>query len=129
MNCLPRTAPSALALRAAWAVAAAGLVAGVVAAPGGIPWWAVLAVGLAPDVPLLAGFAPGLAKGQLAPRAVPFYNALHRVGGPVVLGAAALAGGGAVRGLLAAALAWGAHIAWDRALGYGLRTKDGFQRG
>ena len=26
------------------------------------------------------------------------------------------------------ALAWGAHIALERALGYGLRTPDGYQR-
>jgi hypothetical protein len=31
-------------------------------------------------------------------------------------------------GFLIGALAWALHIALDRALGYGLRTRDGFQR-
>ena len=134
-HCPPRTsaahrlraaAAAAGVRRATWALAAAGLIAGIVLAPGGLPWWLVLAVGLAPDVPLLTGFTPGLAQGQLAPAAVPAYNALHRAGGPLALVAVALL---LERALLAPALAWGAHIAWDRALGYGLRDRRGFQRG
>ena len=122
---LSRAAASSLR-RVSWALAAAGLIAGIVVAPGGLRWWLVLAVGLAPDVPLLAGFTPGLARGQLAPVAVPAYNGLHRVWGPLALVVVALL---VDRALLAAALAWGAHIAWDRALGYGLRDRRGFQRG
>ena len=102
----------------------------VAAVPGGgVPWWAVLAVGLAPDLPLLAGgFAPGNVHGSIAPWSVPFYNALHRAWAPAPL--AALTFGGVVgHGWLAAALAWGAHIAFDRLLGYGLRGSDGAQRG
>jgi hypothetical protein len=30
---------------------------------------------------------------------------------------------------LAAGLAWSAHISFDRSLGFGLRTPEGFQRG
>jgi hypothetical protein len=118
-----------LARRLAWGAVFAALVAAVVAVPGhGVPWWVVLAVGLAPDLPLLAGITPGLAQGQLAPRAVPAYNAVHRAWAPLPL--LALAAAGVVdRGWIAAALAWGAHIAWDRALGYRLRARDGFQRG
>ena len=62
----------------------------------------------------------GLTKGQLHPRAVPLYNALHRFIGPVILAF--------VPGFLVGALAWGLHIAVDRAVGYGLRDRDGFQR-
>jgi uncharacterized protein DUF4260 len=29
---------------------------------------------------------------------------------------------------LAAALAWAVHVSLDRAIGYGLRTPEGFQR-
>jgi hypothetical protein len=69
-----------------------------------------------------------LARGQLAPAAVPFYNAVHRLWGPLALlvactfwiDSAALFTGG---------LAWLAHVAIDRATGFGLRTRDGFQRG
>jgi len=89
--------------------------------------WYALGFALMPDLGLLAGAARGLEKGQLAPRAAPLYNALHRFGGPAILG------GLAVAGLLpavwlSAALGWGLHIAVDRAVGYGLRGEDGFQR-
>jgi uncharacterized protein DUF4260 len=71
------------------------------------------------------GASRRLARGQLAPRAVPFYNTAHRVWGPLVLLAA-----GAVWPDSAALLAGGlAHIGLDRGLGFGLRTPAGFQRG
>ena len=31
-------------------------------------------------------------------------------------------------GYLVGALAWAFHVSLDRAVGYGLRTRDGFQR-
>jgi hypothetical protein len=90
-------------------------------------WWQMLVFGAAPDLALFVGFGSGLAEGQLHPRAVPLYNALHRFAGPLALGAVVvLAGLGA--GWLAGALAWGLHVALDRTVGYGLRTPDGFQR-
>ena len=90
-------------------------------------YWQLLVFGLGPDVALLAGAGTGLAKGQLHPRAVPLYNLLHRFWLP--LGLAALAAAGVVPlGWLAGALSWGVHIGLDRALGYGLRARDGFQR-
>ncbi|MEA2249332.1 MAG: hypothetical protein QOH46_3861 [Solirubrobacteraceae bacterium] len=91
-------------------------------------WGAALAGGLGPDLALLLGGGAGLVPGQLHARAVPLYNALHRFSGPVALLAAASLGllGGA---WLIAGLAWAAHVALDRAVGYGLRTEDGFQRG
>ena len=88
---------------------------------------AALAGGLGPDLALLLGAGAGLAPGQLHPRAVPAYNAVHRIWGPLALSAAAvLAGLGA--GWLVAGLAWGVHVTLDRTVGYGLRTPEGFQR-
>lgn len=88
--------------------------------------WAALAAGmLGPDVALLLGIGRGLRPGQLHPRAVPLYNALHVYHGPaLLLAASAWLGKGAAAG----AIAWAAHVSMDRAVGYGLRTRDGFQR-
>lgn len=93
----------------------------------GVGGWQALAFALAPDLALLLGIAPALARGQIHPRAVPLYNALHVFVGPLLLGIAAALW----RGLpwLAGALAWGVHIAVDRGLGIGLRTREGFIRG
>ena len=55
------------------------------------------------------------------------YNALHRIWGPLLLGLLAAAGV-LPPALLVGALVWGFHVFFDRALGYGLRTRDGFQR-
>jgi hypothetical protein len=94
----------------------------------GTGWWQLLAFGAGPDIALFLGVGRGLAPGQLHPRAVPVYNALHRVWGPLLL-AAAVAAGLLGAGFLVGALAWGLHVAIDRVAGYGLRTPDGFQRG
>ena len=105
-------------------VLVAGLASLLIATDGG--GWYALAFALMPDLALLVGMTPGLAKGQLHPRAVPLYNALHHPAGPILLALASLAGLGTPA--LAAALAWGTHIAVDRAVGYGPRTREGFQR-
>ena len=90
-------------------------------------WWPLAVFAIAPDITFLLGAGPGLQRGQLAPRAVPFYNAAHRFWAPAALTLLALvAGSGA---WVAAGLAWIAHIAFDRSLGFGLRTPEGFQRG
>src|SRR5437868_10109006 len=47
-------------------------------------WWQLAVFAIAPDVTLLFGFHGGLQRGQLDPRAVPFYNAVHRFWAPVV---------------------------------------------
>lgn len=86
-----------------------------------------MAFGLGPDVALLFGAGRGLERGQLHPRAVPLYNALHRFWGPLALAVLAVAAG-LPAAWLVGALAWAAHVAVDRAVGYGLRTRDGFQR-
>ena len=73
-----------------------------------VSWWQVSAFGLGPDIALLLTLTPGLERGRMHPRAVPLYNALHRPAGPAAL--ATLAG------------------VVDRAIGYGLRSRDGWQR-
>ena len=98
-------------------------IAGAVALGAG--WWQLFAFGLGPDLALLAGIGAGLAKGQLHPRAVPLYNALHSFWGPAVLALAAVA---LPAGFLIGALAWAFHISLDRTVGYGMRTRNGFQR-
>ncbi|MDX3801503.1 DUF4260 family protein [Streptomyces sp. AK04-3B] len=84
-----------------------------------------------PDLTFLVALdeAPRMAKGQLAPRAVPYYNAMHRAVVPLALMVLYTFGPFAAWPPLFAALCgWLAHISYDRAFGYGLRTKEGFQR-
>jgi hypothetical protein len=125
----PTTHRSSTSVRRLYAVLAASLVALVTArlVRDGGGYWQLGAFGLGPDVALVLGFGSSLAKGQLHPRAVPAYNLLHRFAGPLVLGVLALAGV-LPANLLVGALAWAFHVALDRSLGYGLRTRDGLQR-
>ena len=92
-------------------------------------WWVFPVFAVGPDLAFLAGIGQSgtLARGQMPSRAVPAYNALHRIWGPLALGLLA-AVGVLPPALLVGALVWGFHIFLDRALGYGLRTPDGFQR-
>jgi hypothetical protein len=92
-----------------------------------VGWWPVVVFALAPDLPLFLGVGRGLERGRLHPRAVPLYNAVHRFWGPLVLAAFALVAS-LPAAWLVAALTWATHIAIDRAVGYGLRAPDGFQR-
>lgn len=105
------------------ALLAAALTWQLVAAPGTWPW--VVAAAVAPDLPLLAGMGHGGVPGRLRPSAVPAYNALHMYWGPLALAVASAWLGAPAR---AAAIAWALHIAIDRTLGYGLRTRAGDQR-
>jgi hypothetical protein len=89
-------------------------------------WWQLVVFSMAPDLSFLAGMSSGLARGQLHPRAVPLYNAVHRYWAPAVLVVVTLVLHSPE--WLAAGLAWTAHISFDRSLGFGLRTKEGFQR-
>jgi hypothetical protein len=91
----------------------------------GAGWWLSVAFALAPDLAVLYGIAPGLARGQLHPRAVRLYNALHRFWGPLALAVVALASGLPL-GYVAGALAWSLHVAFDRTIGLRLRSPDGF---
>ncbi len=106
------------------------LAAGGLAALAGALWllgpWA-LPLWLAPDLAFLAALgAPFDAEGRLAPRAVPVYDALHALPGPVALVAAGLVLGPVALG---AGLLWLSHVLLDRAMGYGLRAPDGGRRG
>jgi uncharacterized protein DUF4260 len=89
-------------------------------------WWLLVVFGIGPDLALIAGIAPGLAHGQLNPRAVPLYNAVHRYWVPIVMVAATIFTRSPES--FAAGTAWIAHISFDRSLGFGLRTPEGFQR-
>jgi Domain of unknown function (DUF4260) len=115
--------------RLAYAVLAAALVGLIVFVytREDVGWWPAVVFGLGPDLTLLFGAGRGLERGRLHPRAVPLYNAAHRFWGPLALGAVALAAG-LPAAWLVGALAWATHVAVDRAVGYGLRTRDGFQR-
>ncbi|MFI1361871.1 DUF4260 family protein [Streptomyces griseochromogenes] len=84
-----------------------------------------------PDLTFLVALdeAPRMAKGQLAPRAVPYYNAMHRALIPLALLLLCAAAPVTWAPAFAALCGWLAHISYDRAFGYGLRTKEGHQRG
>ena len=115
--------------RLAYAALAALLLAWLVAAVAEHGAWAAALTGaLAADLSLAFGGGAGLRPGQLHPRAVPLYNAVHRFWGPLVVmtlsAADALSHGWFVFGL-----AWAFHVALDRSVGYGLRDAQGFQRG
>ncbi|WP_149257125.1 DUF4260 family protein [Actinomadura sp. K4S16] len=83
-----------------------------------------------PDLAFLAGLreARTVEPGQLPPRAVPYYNSLHRALVPFALMVVYTVTPLNWAPIFAALCGWMAHISFDRALGYGLRTKDGFQR-
>ena len=78
-----------------------------------------------PDLGLVVApaFGPMPGRGRIPPRAAPVYNAFHTVTVPVLLWIAALAAGIAPWPLLG----WLIHITADRALGFGLRGRDGDQ--
>ncbi|MGZ4268422.1 MAG: DUF4260 family protein [Solirubrobacteraceae bacterium] len=120
---VPTLMPRRTPLRVAAGVAGAAALAASVALLG--PW--ALALWLAPDLTMLAGgFAAPAEPGLLTPRAVPFYNAAHALPGPVALLTAGAVAGPVVLGLGAL---WASHVLLDRAMGYGLRTPEGRQRG
>jgi hypothetical protein len=99
----------------------------LVAVEHGTGWWQLTVFAVGPDIALLFGAGANLEPGQLHPRAVPLYNMLHRYWLPV--GLTAIAALGLVPlGFLVGGLAWCFHISLDRAVGYGLRTRDGHQR-
>ena len=114
--------PRSWVLRLALGVGAlAGATVGVMVAGSGAwqPWVFLIA----PDVALLAGISRGLNPGQLHPRAVKLYNALHMFAGPTALAAVSF---WLAPVWLGAALAWTAHVLFDRAVGFGLRDHAGY---
>jgi hypothetical protein len=112
-----------------WLIVAAGAGASAAAAvaTGRVGIWPVVLFGLAPDVSFLAGAGQPAAKGQLPTRAVPIYNLVHQPLLPIGLLVPAAVGLHSWF-WFAASLAWLTHIAVDHVSGYGLRTKDGWQR-
>lgn len=72
---------------------------------------------LAPDLSFL-GYLAGPRRGAWA------YNLAHSLIGPLALAAAGLLTDAALPTALA--LIWLAHLGFDRALGYGLKSPDGF---
>jgi hypothetical protein len=83
----------------------------------GASWWLFAALILVPDISM-AGYLANPRIGAWC------YNAVHSWIAPVALWLAALAGGWPLLTQLAIILA--AHIAIDRALGYGLKRESGF---
>lgn len=94
--------------------------------------WAVpllLAGLIGPDLTFLIGIGVQTEHGVLPRRVVPFYNLAHRWPLPVlVLAYFGLFTTAAAAPGFTLGLAWLAHICLDRALGYGLRTREGAQR-
>jgi deazaflavin-dependent oxidoreductase (nitroreductase family) len=87
----------------------------------------VLMFGILPHLSVLVGLGQPHARGQLAPRAVSLFNAMHHPTVPLALAAVA------TTSLLSpfwfvGAVAWLSHIVIDWALGEGLRMQDGFVR-
>lgn len=105
-----------LAVRLEWAAIAVAALAFY--AMAGFSWWLFAVLILAPDVSML-GYLAGPRVGAIA------YNALHILIVPVLLAVAGNLFGNVL--VTAIALIWTAHIAIDRALGYGLKLSSGFQ--
>ncbi len=142
-----RPATSGLGRRLAWLAAAVALGAFaiyevIVHDLGPLP---ILIFVLLPDVAFLAGVGRRHEPGQLPPRVVPAYNFAHQPRIPLILIGLALGALLIVRLLVhapapyeearfiplvvyVAAISWLAHIAFDRALGLGPRTADGWPR-
>ena len=119
--------------RAVWAVIAIITIVFVIFEAVKYGWVAAAVItvfAIAPDVPLIAAFGE---RGRLRPAHVRPYNLTHSVWLPLALMVASIVLpipelGLGLRGgfeLFLAGLAWFAHIAADRALGYGLRAADG----
>ncbi|WP_181175768.1 DUF4260 domain-containing protein [Mesorhizobium sp. B2-3-4] len=105
-----------LIVRLEWAVVAAAAI--VFYGATGVSWWLFALLILAPDLSM-AFYLAGPRFGAIA------YNALHILIVPMVLLVAGHLAGNAVGSAIA--LIWIAHIAIDRALGYGLKLSTGFQ--
>ena len=86
---------------------------------------------IAPDLTFLTGLGDPVSKRMMSPRAVPYYNAMHRIEPPLILtvGIGVLIAPLGLLGIAAfiGGLSWMAHIAMDRTAGYGLRNADGSQ--
>ena len=104
-----------LLLRLEWIAVFAAAIAGYVFADG--PWALFLVLILAPDLAML-GYLAGARVGAIV------YNAFHILVWPAILLVAGLYSGEVLAVQVAAV--WIAHIAIDRAFGYGLKLPTGF---
>lgn len=82
----------------------------------GLSWWWFAALFLAPDLSFLA-YLMGRGAGTVA------YNATHTEIGPLALAGVGLT---VLPAVLPFALIWGAHVGWDRLVGYGLKYASSF---
>jgi hypothetical protein len=122
-------------VRGAWALLALFLLAWTVLEMVNHPG-ATIPLGIvgfiAPDLTLIVGPGGPHEPGQLPRGKVAAYNLVHRpivpVLGLIVIPFLPDDGPSDNTGLFTLALGWLLHIAADRALGYGLRTADGWQR-
>ncbi|ANN17473.1 hypothetical protein SD37_18675 [Amycolatopsis orientalis] len=122
-----------VAKRVAWAALAVFLLAFIVLEVinhGGPALAAALLLLIAPDLSMFVGAGDGTAGGgKLSPKAVPYYNLMHRPWIPLaVLVVYSFGVLGDWVPLFTAGLGWLTHIAVDRAFGYGLRERDGSRR-
>ncbi|RWK04809.1 DUF4260 domain-containing protein [Mesorhizobium sp.] len=108
--------PVDLMVRLEWVAAAVAAI--ILYKMTGVPWWLFALLILAPDLSML-GYLAGPRIGAVT------YNALHILVAPLVLALAGVLFGAPIT--TAVALIWIAHIAIDRALGYGLKLPTGFQ--
>ena len=122
--------PRRLALRHLWLIPGLGLalVANAQSTTHHVGLVPLLVFGIVPHLTTVAGIGQPHARGQLAPRAVPLFNAMHQ---PVVpLAVLGLAVAGVLPPFwLVGALAWLSHIVVDWGFDKGLRTTDGYLRG
>ncbi|RLP28512.1 DUF4260 domain-containing protein [Mesorhizobium sp. YM1C-6-2] len=102
-------------LRLEWAAVLAAAIAGYLFLDGS--WQLFVLLILAPDLAML-GYLAGPAAGAIV------YNAFHILVWPAILFLAGLYTESAFAMQVAAI--WTAHIAMDRALGYGLKLSTGF---
>ncbi len=104
-----------------------GVYANTLADQRGVGLVVLLAFGIVPHLPVLLGIGRPHARGQMAARAVPLFNALHHPVPPLLV--IGLAAAGILSGFwLVGGLAWFSHIVADLAFGHGLRTADGWRR-
>jgi hypothetical protein len=83
----------------------------------GTSWWLFLILFLAPDLSF-AAYLVNPRAGALA------YNAVHATIGPLAVAIYGVAFGAPL--VIALALIWGAHVGFDRMLGYGLKYPSAF---
>jgi hypothetical protein len=105
-----------------------GIIANAQAGAAHVGLLPLLAFGIVPHLVILLGIGQPHARGQLAPRAVPLFNALHHPVPPLVI--LGLAAAGVLTPFwCVGALAWLGHIVADEGFGKGgLRTPDGWRR-